>query len=467
MKKLPSKAQWLNDTALQARMRSPSMRKLDDAIGAYEANPTPSNRVAVRNAFQNWKQRTGADWINSDRNRAPKFPITALDQALKSDRQFTEADEIGIKEMIKSRERRIQEVFGNAHINLRIFQATQQVSAAANELKMAVKNAGPSNAGPSGRGPQTSNTYASIAGDKLFFAQAAQVKRDAMKAGTATIAAGKGGVDAAANAAFASQIAEIKDALQNLFGEPIQDVKTFLLNLLIDNGMSALITTAQHIADMLPFISLVSGGVKALMYSGQAVHKAYEQFSFSRHSFAIEAGAPAAAFNAVQTLLSRETKNATAKATIEAATLGANAALHAAKGAGSVLAPVVKAANATANAVRVITMFAIQIRETLIIRRLLKNPANLDLKVFGKAPLLGAYMLVGSNTSDLAALLFESFGHSGWQDEMEVLIKKHIHPVLDQCASLIQASPFIITGIPLHRATVGRSTVEALMGTTM
>ena len=130
MKKLPNKAQWLNDTALQARVRSPSMRKLDDAIGAYEANPTPSNRVAVRNAFQNWKQHTGADWINSDRNRAPKFPITALDQALKADRQFTEADEIGIKEMIKSRERRIQEVFGNASLISAIWLAKAAFAAA-------------------------------------------------------------------------------------------------------------------------------------------------------------------------------------------------------------------------------------------------------------------------------------------------------------------------------------------------
>lgn len=247
----------------------------------------------------------------------------------------------------------------------------------------------------------------------------------------------------------------------------MNDVRSFLLNLLVENGMSGLLATAQHIADMLPFISLVSGGIKALVYGGIAVQKAYDQISFSRHGFAIEAGAPAAAFDAVQTLLARATANATTKATIEAATLGANAALHAAKGAGSVLAPVVKAMNATANAVRVITMFAIQIRETLIIRRLLKKPAELDLTIFTKAPLLGAYMLVGSNTSDLTALLFESFGQVNWQDEIQLLIKKHIHPVLDQCQSLIQSSPFIITNIPLHRAATGRSTIEALASAVM
>ncbi|HQT90073.1 MAG TPA: hypothetical protein PK677_16295 [Acidiphilium sp.] len=486
MTRLPSKAQWLADTEVKMRVRSLSLRALDSALGAYEANPSPTNRTAVRTAFQNWKRHVGANWIKSDRNRAPKFPITALDRALQADRKFTEVDEIGIREMIRSRERRIQEVFGNAQITLRMFQAKEQVSAAANELKMSVRrahdeqnkhnnaqtnspltnNAGKNNLGP-GRSAQVNKMHANYAGDKLLLAQAAQAKRDAMRAGTATVAAGKSGADAAANAAFGSQIAEIRQALSNLFGEPVQAIEAFLTSLLAECGLSELASVAAHIADMLPFISLVSGGVKALIASGQAVYSAYQQAAFALHGFAIEAGAPAAAFKAVQTLLARQTKDAVAKLAIEGTTLAVNAALHGAKGAGSVLAPVVKSASATANAIRVITMFAIQIRETLIIRRLLKNPANLNLKMFGKAPLLGAYMLVGSNTSDLTALLFESFGHSGWQDEMEKLIKKEIHPVLDQCAKLIQSSPFIITGIPLHRATAGASTVEALLGATL
>ena len=49
----------------------------------------------------------------------------------------------------------------------------------------------------------------------------------------------------------------------------------------------------------------------------------------------------------------------------------------------------------------------------------------------------------------------------GWKAEIESLIKTHIHPVLDQCASLIQSSPFIITDIPLHRAA-NRSSLSAL-----
>lgn len=49
----------------------------------------------------------------------------------------------------------------------------------------------------------------------------------------------------------------------------------------------------------------------------------------------------------------------------------------------------------------------------------------------------------------------------GWKAEIESLIKTHIHPVLEQCASLIQSSPFIIADIPLHRAA-NRSSLSAL-----
>ena len=40
---------------------------------------------------------------------------------------------------------------------------------------------------------------------------------------------------------------------------------------------------------------------------------------------------------------------------------------------------------------------------------------------------------------------------------VEEMVKKHIDPVLDTCQRYIQASPFIITGVPLHRSAYGNS----------
>jgi hypothetical protein len=467
MLNLPTKEQFQAETALRGKMRSSALRALDDALGAYQKNPGPMTEKAVRKAFTDWKRQKGENWLTSDRNMPPKFPITALDNELKKNLVFDEKEKAAIQELIRARNNSIQQIFANADINLRIFNAMQQTRQAFSELKSTIAEARKGNAGNTARNAKNLaiNTKANIAGDKLIYAQGHQAAGYVGGALSAGGQAGEQGLEAAGKLAFSQQLAEIKTALQDLFGEPIADVKNFILNLLAENGLSGILATAQHVADMIPFICLVSGGAKALVAAGKVVKTAYDEIAFSRHGFAIEKGAPAAAFRAVQVLLAREIANAAAKAAIETATFAANTALHAAKGAGSIAAPLVKAANATANAIRVITMFAIQIRETLIARRLLKDPKNLDLNMFKKAPLLGAYMLVGSTTSDLVAMLFENFGQTGWMDDIENLAKKHIEPVLKQCESLIQSSAFIVTGIPMHRKATGVSTITTFVTT--
>jgi hypothetical protein len=458
MSAIPTKEKWLASTALRGKIRSGALNKVDDAISNYwkqggDTSPNKkANVTAIRVALQGWKRHHGENWASSERNKPPGRAISALDAAVKDTTELTAEDKKAIAFIIENREQRIQQIFGRANINLRIFNALTQVKQAGEDLKTSVEQAYKAkNGGSSGGGGGTST--AQTGAEKLFVAPAQQVKQAVGGAATS--------LAAATGAAFTSQLAEIKAALSELFGEPVNDIKTFLAGILMESGISSAMTTVAHVADMLPVLSIISGGAKALAAAGKAVQAAYKEHKFSTHGFAIERGAPSAAFNAVQVLLARNTADAAAKAAIEGAAFAANTALHAAKGVGAVFAPAVKAASAAANAIRMITMFAIQIRETLIIRRLLKDPKNLDLAVFAKAPLLGAYMLVGSDTSDLVAMLYESFGADGWKAEIETLIKKHIHPVLDQCASLIQTSPFIITNIPLHRAA-SRSSLSSL-----
>ena len=456
---IPTKEKWLASTALRGKIRSGALNKVDDAISAYwkqggDASPNKKANVsAIRVALQNWKRHHGENWQASERNKPPGRAISALDEAVKDTAQLSDEDKKAIAFIIANREQRIQQIFGRANINLRIFNAMTQVKQAGEDLKTGVEQAFKAKNGDGAKQAATTGSGAKTGAEKLFVAPAQQVKQAVGGAATSFAAA--------TGAAFSSQLAEIRQALSDLFGEPVNDIKTFLAGILMESGISGAMATVTHIADMLPVLSLISGGAKALAAAGAAVRAAYKEYKFSTHGFAIERGAPSAAFKAVQTLLSRNTADAAAKAAIEGAGFAANTALHAAKGVGAVFAPAVKAATATANAIRMITMFAIQIRETLIIRRLLKDPKSLDLAVFGKAPLLGAYMLVGSDTSDLVAMLYESFGADGWKAEIEALIKKHIHPVLDQCASLIQSSPFIISNIPLHRAA-SRSSLSAL-----
>lgn len=417
---IPTSANWLATTELKFKIRSGALRKVDAAIAAYERTPGPGPEQAIRTAFVAWKQEKGADWAKSERNQAPSYPMTKLDEALHKDLGLSQAEKDALDFWKTQRAQNLQRVFADASINLRLFSGAASVLQCKADLQNAVN--------------QIKSAAGSVASR---------------------------GAEAAANAAFSSQISEIRAALSDVFGVPITDVMHFGQTVLADTGLTGMVAVADHIAGMLPLISVISGGVKTLAAGGMAVKAVYDRVSFSGHEAAFESGNPAAAFEAVQRLLTREAANASAKAGIEATAFAANTALHAAKGVGAALAPVVAAAKATANAVRVITKFAIECRETLIARKALKDPKKLDLRIFDKCPLLGAYMLVGSDTSDLVAMLFDEFGQAGWMQNVESLYTSHIGKALDKCADLIQSSPFIVKGVPAHRKITSGATLRA------
>lgn len=468
MATIPTLDTWLSTTKLSWKPRSSEMKAIDKAIDTYWKSGAAASAAAATNlrnirfALEAWKKTKGAAWESSERNKPPVKPISALDQALKTAATagLSPEEKAALDYIAEDRERRMRQIFAHAEINLRMMDIQNQVRAVSNDLKGSVESNYPADREKAKKNA-LQHTTASLQGNHKIYKEVKKVTTASKKAVTAIKAvgkeAGKESVKEAANGAFSAQLGEIRSALSEMFGEPVRDVMGFLRNLLMENGMSSLLHTAEKIADMLPLLSLVSGGIKALVSAGTAVYRAYKQRSFGKHSFAIEPGAPAKAFEAVQILLRRDTRDAVAKAAIDGAQFGANLALTAAHGVGSALSPVVSAAGAAANAIRVITMFAIKIRETLRIRRILKNPAKLDASVFAEAPLMGAYMLACSNTSDIVAFWYETFGANGWMDSVEEMVKKHINPVLDTCRKYIQASPFIITGVPLHRSAYGNT----------
>ena len=89
---IPTKAQWLEWTNAKHKIRSLTLRKLDNAIGEYEKSPTPANEIAVRDAFMAWKREKGPDWAKSERNRYPYDAIINPNATLFRDLGLTEKD---------------------------------------------------------------------------------------------------------------------------------------------------------------------------------------------------------------------------------------------------------------------------------------------------------------------------------------------------------------------------------------
>jgi hypothetical protein len=377
------------------------MKAVDKAIEAYNQSRSPENIARIRIALSKWARSKGPAWESSDRNKPPKKPITALmDTVLALRAKLPPEEQAAVKFMVEQQQTLLYRNFKDASVAWPGFNAAVEIKA--------VK-------------------------DKV----------------SAAATAAKSAPAAMAKAAVAP---EAMRAVNQLFGSEIQDVAGLAAWVAKETGAVALQPIAQNVADMIPFISLVSGGAKVLAQWGSVVWDAYKEVRAYTHRTAIAPGAPEAALGAMRDLLRRETNFAAVKASITSAGFAANVGLHAAKGAGSVLSPVVGAMQASAQAARAMAYFAMQVREAIIMHKALKNPQEIGFETLHRAPLLGCYMLIGASDSELIAMLWDEFGQAGWMDEVTRLLKD-LKPLMDQAADLIQTSPFKLTGVPIRRST--------------
>ncbi len=399
---IPTYHDWIAQTEVKLKPRSSALKALDNAILAYSATPNSKMQQEVATALRNWIRYKGAAWESSERNHAPYKAFTKLKAEMDQlGPQFTPEQRMALEEIERARIQKIHTLFDDKRITFRVIDSFIQIREAWQDLKSA-------------------------------------------KAGVG------GGGKAAVNAG-------VMDAVNNLFGTQVQALDALKSDVIADMGMQSAVEIVDKVLDFIPIVSCVKDGVVALGQWGMAVKKAYDSYSYSGHEFAIESGDARAAFHAVQKLIDRELKFQVAKAGITTVAFGARTALLAAKGAGAVLDPLVGAAKSAATATRVLAKFAIEYRETRRGNKVLKDPKKLNFKAFNECPLLGAYMLICSDTSDLTAMLRSEFGQAGFKENIEKLLQKEIWPVLDKAEYFAKTSPFQIKGVPLHRSISGFS----------
>src|SRR5580698_1534932 len=397
---IPTLQQWKADTELRTP-RSSEMRAVDKAIETYNQSRTPENIGRIRIALSKWAKSKGDAWESSERNKPPKKPITKLmDTVLALRSKLPPEEQAAVKWMVEQQQSILYRNFKDAKLALPGFTAAVEAKAAKDKISAAASAA--------------KSAPASMA--------KSAVAPEAMK------------------------------AVNQLFGSEIQDVAGLAAWVAKETGAVALQPIAQHVADMIPFVSLISGGAKVLAQWGSVVWDAYKEVKVYTHRQAIAPGAPEAALAAMRDLLRRETNFAAVKASITSAGFAVNVGLHAAKGAGAVLSPVVGAMQASAQAARAMAYFAMQVREAIIMHKALKDPNELGFETLHRAPLLGCYLLIGASDSELIAMLWDEFGQAGWMDEVTRLLKD-LKPLMDQAADLIQTSPFKLTGVPTRRST--------------
>lgn len=397
---IPSLQQWLADTQLRTP-RSSEMKAVDKALDEYNKSRTPENIGRIRIALSKWMKSKGGAWENSDRNKPPKKPISRLvETTLALRARLPESERASLKFMIEQQKTILYRNFKDAKLSIPGFNASVEAATAKKRVGEAV--------------------------------------------GAARSAPG-----AMAKAAMAP---EIMSAVNQLFGSEIQNAAALASWVMAETGTQVLQAAAQNVADLIPIISLVSGGAKVMSQWAVAVYDAYGEVRTYLRRKAVAEGAPQAALEAMQTLLRRETNFASAKAAITTAGFAANVGLHAAKGAGAVLTPAVGAIQAAAQAGRVVALFAMQVREAILMHKALKNPQEIGFETLHRCPLLGCYLLTGAEDSSLIAMTWDEFGQAGWMDEVTKLLKD-FKPLMNTATDLIRTSPFKLSGVPTRRST--------------
>ncbi len=400
---IPSSQQWLNDTKLRiTKPRSAQLQELDAAILKYERIKTPENLWAIKNAFDDWKRSKGDMWKTSERNGSGA--MTRLDQELSrmADARMFQITNFSMKEleglayMAKERKKVIATLFAGKEVTFRntpkamkqaVQDASENVKAKCGEAKDWI----------TGKGKKSTST--------LTAAETAKKKLEEMA----------------------------KSFFQVDTLETLGTLSGFIIDIIGKCGVSVA-PVVGHIKDG---YDLFTGWAKA----GAALH---EQYSISDRKYAIDTGAPAAAFSALNVCLKEETQHEVASASAATTSFVLKTGLMFVDG-GAISGPVVGAANAVASLSMQLYWLATEWKATRGINEALRA-GNLDVNLFKTYPLMGCYMMTSATFSDLIPI--DSFGTPGWVDYVERLKKRGFDGIYESSANLLEKSPWEIKGMP-------------------
>jgi hypothetical protein len=160
-------------------------------------------------------------------------------------------------------------------------------------------------------------------------------------------------------------------------------------------------------------------------------------------------GDPLAAAKAVRLLISRNAGNHARLATIHSAKFAVDVAATAGGfGAGGAAAGAVTgAASAGAQLANTLFLLGRDYHEMKVSNALLKGgvlPSSEAL--FGAYPLLGCYLIVGADDSDLLHFFMSEMGTPGWMDKVEQQKKRTLGPLQMEARKFIDASRFELNG---------------------
>ncbi len=427
---IPTYEQWQRETNLGiTKPRSGVLRALDAAIEKYNKVKSQDNLWAIKNAFEDWKRSKGNQWEQSDRNRNGAMKRLAADVDRLDSRTFQitqmSMEELQALEYVKAeRMKTIQKLFLDAQGNAKpvVFKAANLQHAA----KQALNNV-------------KAKSAAAAQSIQGRFSSRPRAPKPFVVTGMGTTPSGGGmGVNLGSGPST-------KDIIQAKLQEMVQ--KFFEVdNLSLLGPLTSLVLSivAECATSAAPVIGHVKDGVSAISGWIDVGVGYYHQSSISRCHYALDLGAPAAAFAALEELLREQVKNAAIGAGISTTSFAVKTGMAFVDG-GAISGPVTGAVAALAEIAHKLYLLGVEYRATKDANKALKA-GTLDITLFKTYPLMGCYLLNCATLSDIIPI--SCFATPGWMDSIEKLKKGAIDNVLKQSESLIDKSPWEIRDMP-------------------
>jgi hypothetical protein len=409
---------WMKDTYTYTRPRSAELKAVDEALKKYELaleNSTGSvltERRAVVSALEAWKaaqKAKGQDWRKSVRNE--KKAVEILDAELGA--------LITGKDGLNSR--------GELMIDPKELEARQIVAKAVKE-----------------------NTKTMFLGQKLT------VKNTKALSDLSTVRS--------ALSTFKSQVRQIGAPLQTAPGltQQVQSMVTSVLGGSAGSEVAHVLGTGfigEVVTSVTPFVGAIKSGASAISKWGSAAAGLWKRHKLNAAEGSFAPGDPAAAFEAIVRIQTREIHAYATEASIHTLAAGAKAAFTAAD-FGAVSGPALGAAETLAVLMQKLYLYARDCAETEEANSLIAQGV-FDLTLFKACPLLGCYLIANSNTNAVIDIAVADYGRAGWKFEVEVMVK-NAQPVFDKAREIIQNSRFEIAGLSGMKGSVVNRTKKTL-----
>jgi hypothetical protein len=195
----------------------------------------------------------------------------------------------------------------------------------------------------------------------------------------------------------------------------------------------------------IPCLGSIESGAKAVWYFGNAAERAWTSHKVEQNSAVIRAGDPRAACLAVGEIIDRARNENLVKGSINATHAAATAGMFFVDG-GAISGPVAGAAKTAANICQSLYLWARDIKEMIKGNEALGDAEEMNADVFKISPILGAYLVTESNTSDLLSFMISDIGLPQWMSKIEMLLPQ-LNYVQNEAGKLIRGGRLKLNGL--------------------